>query len=92
MTREERGAEAPRPQNIILESRKRLSVSGVTEVMSFDEQEIVMRTALGELTVRGGELKVENLAVESGELTVSGRVDVLGYREAAPSWRERLFG
>ena len=69
------------PQNIILEGRKALHVSGVTEVTGFREQEVSMKTLLGELTVRGEGLHVETLTVERGELRVSGRVDSLSYRD-----------
>ena len=38
-----------RPQNITLTDRAKLCISGVEEVLSFDEERIVMRTTLGEL-------------------------------------------
>ena len=81
-------------QNLILESRKHLSVSGVEEVDGFDEGFIRIRTCLGALTVRGQGLRVENLSVESGELSVSGEIAELIYEE--PTTRsgllKRLFG
>ncbi len=81
-------------QNLILENRKRLSVSGVEEVSGFDETFVRLRTVLGELTVYGEELRVEELSVESGELMVSGNVAALEYGETAPKRRplSRLFG
>lgn len=81
-----------RAQNVILESRRRMSVSGVEEVLTFDENTVLMRTALGELCVRGTELKVERLAVESGDLVLSGQVSSLHYTEPPVSLWERLFG
>lgn len=81
-----------RAQNIILEGRRRLSVSGVDEVLTFDENSVVMHTPLGELHVQGEELKVENLAVESGELTVTGKIGALAFTEPVTLWWERLFG
>ncbi len=92
MAAEEKKPAAGRPQNIILENRKRLSISGVEEVLSFDESEVVMRTSLGELTVHGGELHMEELAVETGALTVTGRICELDYQEPAASLWQRLFG
>ena len=92
MAGDERVPSPGRQQNLILENRKRLSVSGVEEVLSFDEAEVNMRTALGELIVRGEELKVEKLAVESGELRVTGKIAELTYRETPPTLWERLFG
>ena len=55
--RQENGRHAA--QNIILENRRRMSVSGVEEVLAFDERVVEMKTALGELRVQGEELRVE---------------------------------
>ena len=79
--------------SIILEGRAKLSVSGVEEVDSFDETEIVMRTVQGNLRIQGSELHVDKLDLVSGELTVNGLVSALDYAEVAPSgslWA-RLF-
>ena len=81
-----------RAQNIILEGRRKLSVSGVEEVLAFDDSSVVMRTPLGELNVHGEELKVENLAVDSGELTVTGHISAMMFTELPAGWWERLFG
>ena len=81
-------------QNLILENRKRLNVTGVKEVVGFDDNRVSMQTALGELTVRGTGLRVENLSVESGELIVTGEIGEMVYEESAErtDWRKRLFG
>ena len=79
-------------QNVILENRQRMSVSGVEEVLAFDESVVVMRTALGELRVHGAELKVEKLTVDDGELLICGNIAALSYQDSAPSLRQRLFG
>ena len=91
MAGEEHGG---RVQNVILESRKRLTVSGVEEVDGFDESYVQMRTALGELTVRGEGLHVDLLSVETGELLVTGEVTEIAYAEsAAPrGFWGRVFG
>ncbi len=67
--------------NVIMEGRKKLSVSGVEEVESFDENTIVMSTAMGILVVRGEELHIEALSLEGGELKVEGVVESLTYEE-----------
>jgi len=67
--------------NVALVGRKRLTVSGVEEVESFDENTIVMSTALGLLVVRGAELHIEALSLEGGDLKVEGEVDSLTYEE-----------
>ena len=81
--------------HLILEDRGRLTVSGVEDVESFDENTIVMNTAQGTLVVRGEELHIEKLSLDGGELQVDGRVEALTYEEQqAPrgSWLTRLLG
>ena len=70
------------PQNLILENRKRLSVSGVEEVDGFDESYIRMRTSLGVLIVRGEELHMESLSADTGETLVTGHIMELAYEES----------
>ena len=83
-----------RPHALHLEGRKTLSVSGVEDVESFDEREIVMRCGGALLVVGGEELSVGKLSVESGDVTVSGRISSLVYEEAAPKrggfWKSML--
>lgn len=69
------------PQNIILEDRHSLTVSGVSDVDSFDEQSIVIFTSLGELCVRGSDLHINRLSLEIGEILVEGEIDSLVYSE-----------
>ena len=54
------------PHNLILEDRRTLTVSGVSDVDSFDEQTVVVFTDMGELTVRGTDLHINRLSVEVG--------------------------
>ena len=81
--------------HVILEGREQLSVSGVEEVESFDENTIVMLTNRGTLIVRGEELHIGKLSLDGGELHVDGRIEALTYEEQqAPrgSWLTRLLG
>ena len=64
---------------VMMEERNALSVSGVEEVESFDENVIVMTTSLGTLVVRGEGLHIEALSLEGGELKVEGEVESLTY-------------
>lgn len=72
--------------HIILEQRESLSVSGVDEVESFDENTIVMVTTQGTLVVRGEGLHIEKLSLDGGDLRVEGLVESLTYEDDA---RER---
>ena len=65
--------------NIILESRSKLSVSGVTDVDRFDENTVLLYTSMGELTVCGTDLHVNNLSVDSGEMNIEGEIRSIVY-------------
>ena len=69
------------PHQVIMENRKVLSVSGVSDVDSFDGLSVVVYTALGELTVRGSGLQIQRLNVETGDLSITGEIDSLTYAE-----------
>lgn len=75
--------------HLILEDRQRLTVSGVEEVESFDENTIVMDTAQGVLVVRGEDLHIEKLSLDGGDLKVEGTVESLTYE--APRQRGGFF-
>lgn len=70
--------------NLILENRKKLSLTGVTDVDSFDETAIVAYTDCGELTISGSELHICVLNIEQGELSVEGNVSSLTYLNQQP--------
>ena len=78
---EKRPRQEAADHHVILEGRASLSVSGVEEVESFDENAIVMRTSLGTLVVRGEELHIEKLSLDGGDLRVEGMVDSLTYED-----------
>ncbi len=67
------------PHTMILENRKSLSLSGVTDVDSFDEREIILYTRLGELTITGKDLHINAVSIESGNMTVEGDIWSLCY-------------
>lgn len=68
-------------QNIIMENRRKLSISGVDDVDSFDEEEIVLFTDIGTLNIKGEDLHINKLSVESGEVTVEGEINSLSYSD-----------
>ena len=78
---EKRPRQEAADHHVILGGRASLSVSGVEEVESFDENAIVMRTSLGTLVVRGEELHIEKLSLDGGDLRVEGMVDSLTYED-----------
>ena len=72
------------PQNLTLEDRKHLSVTGVSDVDSFDERSVTVFTELGELSIRGTDLHINTLNVDTGELVVDGQIDALIYTQEQP--------
>lgn len=68
-------------QNIILENREKLSISGVLDVLSFDDQIVILETELGLLTVKGENLKINKLSIDTEEVIVEGELCSLCYSE-----------
>lgn len=69
------------PNHVVLEDRKRLTVSGVSDVDRFDEQEVVLFTDLGEITVKGSGLHINRLSLESGEVSIDGLIAAIIYQD-----------
>lgn len=69
-------------QNVIMENRRKLSISGVTDVESFDEESIVLSTEAGMLCIKGAALHINKLSLESGEVAVEGEINGLDYSDA----------
>jgi sporulation protein YabP len=69
------------PHKLALNERKNLTMSGVTEVVSFDETAVVLKTSLGLLTVQGQELKLKTLSLDGGQVAVDGMISALIYEE-----------
>ena len=93
MASEDRNREMP--HNIILEGREKLSISGVLDVQSFDEEQVLLETVRGMVVVRGQGLHVERLQLEAGELIVEGELGLIEYDDSVQprgSWFKRLFG
>jgi len=67
--------------NVIMENRRSLSISGVRNVDSFDEQSVVLLTEMGELTIKGENLHISHLDQQTGELVMHGDVGELIYSE-----------
>ena len=66
-----------------LENRKKLTLSGVVEVMSFDEEKIDLTTKLGNLTIKGEELKMNKLDVQNGDVIIIGNIASMVYNGKA---------
>ena len=60
--------------NIIIEDRKKLTLSGVKDVISFDDETLLLETVLGRLTVKGAGLHIVNFDTASGDLFAEGKI------------------
>lgn len=69
------------PHKLTLNERKQLTMTGVTEVVSFDEAAVILRTQLGTLVVQGKDLQLKTLSLEGGQVAVDGSICALIYEE-----------
>lgn len=82
------------PHKLTLSERKKLTLTGATQIVSFDDTAVVLHTTLGTLHIHGQQLELKTLSEDSGQVEVVGNVDALIYeqlRQAGGFWR-RLRG
>ena len=80
------------PHKLTLNQREDLNLTGVTEVVSFDDSAVILKTHLGTLTVLGDHLVLKTLSVDGGQVSVSGHISSLQYEEPrAPGFWQRLW-
>lgn len=82
------------PHRLSLSERKKLTVTGVKEVISFEETTVILQTCMGLLTVQGSQLQLKTLSLEGGQVEVEGTITALHYEEPKQSggWLSRLLG
>ena len=79
--------------DLTLTGRGKLTMTGVTEVVSFDETAVVLQTGLGLLMVHGQGLQLKQLSVKGGQVAVDGTINALVYEEPRQGgWLRRLLG
>lgn len=78
-------------QNIVLENREKLNISGVLDVLSFDDQIVILETELGLLTVKGENLRINKLSLDTSEVTIDGTIYQLAYSEKIVWRRVEVF-
>ncbi len=82
---------AAMPHQLILQDRRQLEMTGVSDVDSFDDSTVVAYTALGQLTVHGSGLHIRQLDLSSGSFSLEGQIDTLAYTEMS-AHRGGFFG
>lgn len=68
-------------QNVILENRKKLTLTGIKDVLSFDDEIIVVESELGLINVKGNDLKVNKISVETGDVIIEGIIKMIEYSD-----------
>ncbi len=77
--------------NVIMESRKTLTISGVMDIDSFDEESVILFTELGELTIKGMNLHINKIDVNTGDLLMEGEIESLSYSDNRPQQKNSGF-
>ena len=73
-------------QNVYLENREKLSISGVLDVVSFDESIVILKTEQGDLQVKGKGLHVTRVDLGKGEVDLEGFVETMDYSKKRMGW------
>ncbi len=73
-----------KPHNLNLADRENLNMDGVEEVISFNDNKIILKTHLGGLEIKGKDLNVEKLNLEDNNIIIKGYVNSLIYSDRAP--------
>mgnify|MGYP000857214510 len=81
MMTDERKSSTKTPHSLILENRKLLTATGVSNVDSFDEDTIIAYTDLGEIVIKGKGLHISKLNLETGEMNLDGEINSVSYSE-----------
>jgi sporulation protein YabP len=84
-------AENQLPHKLSLEERSRLTMTGVTEVVSFQETSVVLHSSLGTLIIQGNDLKLKTLSLEGGQVAVDGHISAIIYEEPRSGGWRQLF-
>ena len=75
----------PQPQKLTLNDRKKLTLNGAAEVLSFDENAVILKTDLGTLTVQGQQLHLKTLSPENGQVSIDGQISALIFEDPRPT-------
>lgn len=74
---------------MVLNNRETLEATGVTDVNSFDDREIVLDTTQGPLWIKGEDLHITQLSLEQGKVVVQGRVSLMEYKAPGKGVKDR---
>ncbi len=78
-------------QNIVIKNREKTVVTGVEDILSFDDELVIMQTNLGMLTIKGQELKMNKLNLDNSELIIEGKTCAIAYSDAIDGNKKQGF-
>ena len=78
-------------QNVILENRKKLTLTGIKDVLSFDDEIVIVESELGLLNIKGADLRVNKISVETGDVIVEGNIRAIEYSDKDLSSKQGLM-
>lgn len=67
--------------DLIIECRSKVTMTGITDVESYDDESIIAQSGCGEITIHGRNLKISRLSVDSGDMTIEGEINSVAYAE-----------
>jgi len=70
-------------------NRQELELSGVKNVITFDEEEIILETVMGYLYIKGEGLHITNLSLQEGKVALQGNINSLDYKEQGTDMKTR---
>jgi len=66
--------------SLTMDNRQNMHLSGITKVIAFDEEEIVLETSQGYLTINGADMHITMLNLDQGQVAIQGNINNLGYK------------
>lgn len=69
--------------SVIIDSRKKLNISGVRDVESFEDETIALKTVMGDMTIKGENLKILSFNAETADLSAEGKIHAVVYMSDA---------
>lgn len=79
-------------QNILIENRSNMTITGVEQVDSFNDNTIILRTIKGGLTIKGEELNIGQLNLDSGNVKIEGTINGIIYNNKDSSSKGNIIG
>lgn len=78
-------------QNIVIQNREKTVVTGVDDIISFDDELVIVQTDLGLLTIKGEELKMNKLNLDNNELIIEGKTSAIAYSDATQNKKQGIM-